>query len=90
MNFKGKEISEEIIAKAMACKSAEELMKLAKAGGIELTKDEAEAYMAEMEDVELNDEEMKLVAGGSVRASACPGYCMGKNARATEPSAGAV
>ena len=66
MNFKGKEISEEIIAKAMACKSAEELMKLAKAGGIELTKDEAEAYLSETGEVELTDEELKYVAGGDI------------------------
>ena len=37
----------------MACESAEELMKLAKEEGFELTKEEAEAYMAEMEDVDL-------------------------------------
>ena len=64
MNFKGKEISEEIIAKAMGCKSAEELMKLAKAGGVELTKDEAEAYMAELDDFELDEVALQKAAGG--------------------------
>ena len=55
----------------MACETAEELMALAKAEGIDLTKDEAEAYLSEMEEVELNDEEMKLVAGGTVWDHAC-------------------
>ena len=38
----------------MHCKNAEELMALAESEGISLTKEEAEAYLAEMEDVELN------------------------------------
>ena len=44
--------------------SVEELMELAKAEGVELTKEEAEAYMAEMEDVELDSDALKQVAGG--------------------------
>ena len=39
-------------------------MELAKAEGIEMTKDEAEAYLAEMGDVELTDEELQQAAGG--------------------------
>ena len=58
------EITKEMIAKALQSKSAEELMALAKSKGIELTKDEAEAYMAELADVELDGREMKNVAGG--------------------------
>ncbi|MBP3812417.1 MAG: hypothetical protein J6E49_04815 [Acidaminococcaceae bacterium] len=58
------ELTKEQIAKAMACETAEELMELAKAEGIELTKEEAEAYMAELEDFELDEATMKNVAGG--------------------------
>ena len=58
------ELTKEQIAKAMSCETAEELMELAKAGGVELTKEEAEAYMAEMEDVELDSDMLKQVAGG--------------------------
>ena len=58
------ELTKEQVAKAMACKTAEELMAMAKAEGIELTKEEAEAYMAEMEDMELDSESLKNVAGG--------------------------
>ena len=58
------ELTKEQIAKAMSCETVEELMELAKAEGIELTKEEAEAYMAEMEDVELDSDALKQVAGG--------------------------
>ena len=60
---KGK-LSKEQIEKAMACKTADELMKLAKAEGYELTKDEAKAYMAELADFELDNETLNKAAGG--------------------------
>ena len=58
------ELTKEQIQKAMACETAEELMELAKTIGVELTKEEAEAYMVEMEDVELDSDALKQVAGG--------------------------
>ena len=58
------ELTKEQIQKAMACESVEELMEMAKAEGIEMTKEEAEAYMAELEDYELDEDMMKNVAGG--------------------------
>ena len=58
------ELTKEQIQKAMACESVEELIELAKVVGVELTKEEAEAYMAEMEDVELDSDALKQVAGG--------------------------
>ena len=45
------ELTKEMIAKAMQCKTVDELMALAKAEGFEITKDEAEAYFAEFADV---------------------------------------
>ena len=57
------ELTQEQIAKALACKTAEELV-AAKEEGYELTREEAEAYMAEMDDVELDGEALKKVAGG--------------------------
>ena len=47
------ELTREQVEKAMSCKTAEELIALAKAQGIELTKEEAESYLAELEDFEL-------------------------------------
>ena len=43
------ELTKEMIEKAMQCKTADELMALAKAEGYDMTKDEAEAYMAEFQ-----------------------------------------
>ena len=59
------ELTKEQIQKAMTCETADELMALAKAEGVELTKEEAETYMAEMEDVELDSDALKNVAGGA-------------------------
>ena len=58
------EITKEMLAKAMQCETADELIALAKTGGYELTKEEAEAYMAELADVELDEEVLQKVAGG--------------------------
>lgn len=58
-------LKKELIEKAMHCTNAEELMALAESEGISLTKEEAEAYLAEMEDMELNGEILNKVAGGS-------------------------
>ena len=58
------EITKEMIEKAMQCKTADELIELAKTGGYELTKEEAETYLAELADYELDSSEMKNIAGG--------------------------
>ena len=60
------ELTKEMIEKAMQCKSADELMELAKAEGYDITKDEAEAYFVELSDVELDSEKLKNVSGGGV------------------------
>ena len=74
MKINRNELTKEQIEKAMACKTAEELLALAKAEGIELTKDEAEAYMAEMADYELTDAELKQAAGGYCWTKTCGQY----------------
>ena len=60
------EITKEMLEKAMQCKNADELIALAKTGGIELTREEAEAYMVELADVELDADTLKNVAGGGM------------------------
>ena len=57
-------ITKEMVDKALECETAEELMALAKAEGFELTKEEAEAYMAEMDNMELDEDALDNVAGG--------------------------
>ena len=54
------EIRKDVLAKAMQCKTADELMELAKAEGFAITKDEAEAYFAELSDIELENFKFKL------------------------------
>ena len=53
-----------MLEKAMKCQTADELIALAKSEGIEITKEEAEAYLDELADMELNAEELEAVAGG--------------------------
>ena len=65
------ELTREQVEKAMSCETAEELMALAKAEGIELTKEEAESYLAELEDFELDGDMLKRVAGGGGYADLC-------------------
>ena len=60
------ELTKEMLAKAMQCKTADELMELAKAEGYDITKDEAEAYFVELSDVELDAKTLKNVSGGGV------------------------
>ena len=62
------EITKEMIEKAIQCKTAEDLMALAKSEGVELTKEEAEAYLAELDDFELDEASLKKIAGGDCYA----------------------
>ena len=59
------EITKEMIEKAMQCKTVDELIALAKTEGCEITNEEAEAYMAELADVELDGNELTKIAGGA-------------------------
>ena len=74
MNFNA-----EIIEKAKAANSAEELLKIAKAGGVEMTAQEAATFFAQLnpKSGELDDDELDNVAGGACKSSnddqrACP------------------
>ena len=57
-------ITREMLEKAEQCKTADDLVALAKAEGFTLTKEEAEAYLAELENCELDDAALDNVAGG--------------------------
>ena len=56
--------TKEQIARASLCKTAEELVELAKKAGIAITKEEAEVYLSELQDFELDKETLEKVAGG--------------------------
>ena len=64
MPINEKEITKEMVMKAMQCKEADDLIALAKSEGVELTREEAEAYMADLDDVELDETLLNHVAGG--------------------------
>ena len=57
-------LTKDMLEKAMKCQTADELVALAKANGITLTKEEADAYLSELENVELDKETLDKVAGG--------------------------
>ena len=66
-------IPRELVEKAMQCETAEELLKLAEENGIELTMEEAEAYLAEGAVANLDEEAMARVAGGiHMQPHRCP------------------
>ena len=56
--------TKEQIEKAAACKSVDELLALAKAEGIELAKEEAEKFFAQLGGNALNLDDISDVAGG--------------------------
>ena len=62
MNFNA-----EMIEKAKAAKSVEELLEIAKVNGVEMTADEASTYFAQLnpKSGELNDDDLDSVAGGA-------------------------
>ena len=64
-------ITEEMLAKAAKCQTADDLIALAKTAGIEITKAEAKAYLEELQDVELDNATLDKVAGGA--SSTCWG-----------------
>ena len=70
MEIKGKELTKELVAKAIQCDTPEELVKLAEENGVALTINEAEAYLTELENIDLDSNQLKQVAGGT-----CYGDC---------------
>ena len=66
-----KNFTPELIAKAKAAKSPEELLELAGANGIELTEEDAKTYFAQLNaNATVSDDELDAVAGGG---GSCPG-----------------
>ena len=57
-------ITKKMIETALKCRNADELVAAAKAEGYEMAVDEAEAYLAELSDFELDDEALSKAAGG--------------------------
>lgn len=64
----------EFYKKARACETADELMKLTEAEGFSVTKEQAEAFLAEPVKKELDDEALDMAAGGRGRDQRPPEY----------------
>jgi hypothetical protein len=62
-----KNLTPEMIEKAKAAKTAEELLELAKANGVEMTADEAKIYFAQLtpKSGEIDDNDLDNVSGGA-------------------------
>ena len=60
-----KKLTKEMMIKAAQCETADDLIALAKTGGFEITKEEAEAYLAELENMELDSADLDKVAAGT-------------------------
>ena len=65
-----KSLTPEMIEKAKAAKTADELLELAKENGVEMTVDEAKTYFAQLnpKSGELDDDELDAVAGGGCQS----------------------
>ncbi len=75
MKIDKKDLTKEMVGQAMQCTTAEELMALARAKGFDLSKEEAEAYMAELADVELDEAQLNKAAGGGCYPDCKNDYC---------------
>lgn len=65
-NIDPKLLTKENLAKAVACKTPEDIIALAKENGVELSAETAKQYLAKLEDFDVNisDEDLGKVAGG--------------------------
>lgn len=79
MPINKKELTKDMLAKALQCKTADDLIALAKTGGYELTKEEAEAYMTELADFELDHTALKSIAGGKCYIDCFGDDCSGRD-----------
>ena len=59
-----KRLTSELMEKAKMAKSAEELLGIAKANGVEMTEEEANEYYKQITSCELDDDLLDGVAGG--------------------------
>ena len=68
-------LTKEMLEKAAKCKTADELIALAKKEGFKITKNEAEAYLNELQNVELDEKALDKVAGGGCYPDCPKDYC---------------
>ncbi|MBR5908566.1 MAG: hypothetical protein IKZ66_01170 [Schwartzia sp.] len=69
VTIKGVELTPEQVQRGMECDTPEELKAACKEIGIDVTVEEAEKFLENMEDIDLTSEQMKAVAGGDEASS---------------------
>ena len=57
--------TKEMLVAAMQCKSADELIELAKSKGFDITQEEAESYLEQFSSYELTDKELDDISSGA-------------------------
>ena len=67
MSIDKTKLTKEMMDVAAMCQTADELVALAKDHGMEITKAEAEAYLEELQNMELDINDLDKVAGGVQR-----------------------
>ena len=76
-------LTREILEKAAQCETSNELIALAKSEGMELTKAEADAYLEELENAELDETALEKVAGGEITTQGLSKAVYGKKGSGT-------
>ena len=77
-----KNVSPELIAKAKAAKSAEELLELAKANNVELTETEAKTCFEQLHtNGAVSDDELEAIAGGGAICDFLEDFLRSRNGR---------
>ena len=68
-------LTQEQIKKALECKSAEELLELAKAEGVAMTAEEAQKYFEAISQQDIDLDNLDAVTGGFCQGHACGSNC---------------
>ena len=63
--------TKEQIRKAMECRTVDELLAMAKSEGVELSREQAEEYIAQLGERKLTDDELAQVVGGMLGDDGC-------------------
>ena len=68
-------ITRDMLKKASQCKKVDDLIALAKSEGFDITREEATAYLSELENMELDSKALDKVAGGDCYAECNKDVC---------------
>ena len=63
--------TKEQMRKAMECRTVDELLAMAKSEGVELSREQAEEYIAQLGERKLTDDELAQVVGGMLGDDGC-------------------